>query len=242
KECDWESLTAELLNQLASSSPASVLVASEAVVWAAALPALSKTMSPNSWWRLLSGLQQAHETVIQEGPPYASNHLILGGELGLTLACCLSKLPHCKQLQKPSTNAVREWCDHDVESIADSIQPIRNSRLVLASLIRCKQWIDSFGKTKANKKLNSTGEWLATWIAATSRPDGTAAFSPATRKAIKSDLGHDGLLQQAKQFDRDTLAPAIDAALGQKTTGGRLAWEISLPAAVHHEPDNKLIT
>ncbi|MDF1841837.1 MAG: hypothetical protein P1U77_10395 [Rubripirellula sp.] len=241
KAFDWGSLSDGILNQLASNSPTSALVATESVVWAAALPALVHFMPQNSWWRLLSGLQQANEAALQRNHAYASGHLILGGELGLTLACCLSKLPHCKQLQQPSIKAVRQWCENDVESVADSIQPIRDSRMVLASLIRNKGWIASLEPKKAQKKLNATGQWLATWVAATARPDGTTAFSTAPRKAIKSDLGPHGLLEQAKQFDCDTLAPAIDAALGKKPTGGRLAWEVSLPAAVHHEADNKLI-
>ena len=238
---DWVSLADELQNQLALNAPTSTLVATESVVWAAALPALAHLMPQNSWWQLLSGLQQANEAALQRSHTYASAHLVLGGELGLTLAGCLSKLPHCKQLQQPSIKAVQQWCENNVESVADSIQPIRDGRMVLASLIRSKGWIASFETKKAQKKINATGQWLATWVAATTRPDGTTAFSSASRKAIKSDLGPDGLLEQAKQFDRDTLAPAIDAALGKKPTGGRLAWEISLPTAMHHESDNKLI-
>ena len=218
------------------------MLAAESVVWAAALPALVHYVPQKSWWRLLSGLQQAHESALQQSHAYTSSHLILGGELGITLAGCLSKLPHCKSLQKGSIKAVRQWCDNDVESIADSIQPLCDSRMVLASLIRSSGWIDSLSSKKPDKKLVSTGEWLATWIAATTRPDGTAAFSKASQKAVECDLSQHGLLQQAKHFDHETLAPAIEAALGKKPTGGRLAWEVSLPTALHHEPDNKLIT
>ncbi|WP_044303685.1 hypothetical protein [Rhodopirellula sallentina] len=43
-----------------------------------------------------------------------------------------------------------------------------------------------------------------------------------------------GLMLAASKFDTETLPPSMAAALGQSHTGGRLAWEVSLPEAMWH--------
>ncbi|MFG0289771.1 MAG: hypothetical protein ACF8CQ_16445 [Rhodopirellula sp. JB044] len=43
-----------------------------------------------------------------------------------------------------------------------------------------------------------------------------------------------GLMLAASEFDTETLPPSMAAALGQSHTGGRLAWEVSLPEALWH--------
>ncbi len=250
KRFDWTTLSSEFVDAIARPPMPGKIAAAEAVVWAAALPGLTQFLKPDDWWRLLSTLQQLHESTLQQDHPYATSHLMLGGELGLTLAGCLSKLPHCRVLRQGSAKAVRNWCRSDLESLADAIQPLTDSRLVLASLIRSLAWMQwskasksaKRSKTKNSKKLPEVGEWLATWIAATTRPDGTAAFSSATHKAIRDDLPPEGLLHYAKQFDKESLAPAIDASLGKTPSGGRLAWEVSLPESMHHDLDVKLAT
>lgn len=50
-----------------------------------------------------------------------------------------------------------------------------------------------------------------------------------------------GLMRAASQFDPDTLVPATAAALGQSHSGGRLAWEVSLPEAMWHSETGKLV-
>ncbi|TWT86128.1 hypothetical protein [Neorhodopirellula pilleata] len=50
-----------------------------------------------------------------------------------------------------------------------------------------------------------------------------------------------GLMRAASCFDVDTLVPAIAASLGQSHSGGRLAWEVSLPEAMWHAEEGKLV-
>ena len=59
-------------------------------------------------------------------------------------------------------------------------------------------------------------------------------------KDVRDDRGTGGLLEHAKVFDREALGPAVDAALGSHPTGGRLAWEVSLPEAMWCDDDAKM--
>lgn len=235
---DWESSAQRFIDQLTADPSPPSLISSQAVVWAAAMPALAHRLMPSCWWRLLTMLQQVHETTLQRDHPYEANHLILGGELGLTLSGRMSKLEHCKVLQKQSILAVRQWCSNEADSIADAIEGIKDARLVLASLIRCDRWLRSLDKsTKLRKKLNSVGESLVILVASTTRPNGTVAFSDASRPDVRDDLPPHGLLAYAGAINTDSLQPAIDAALGKSPKGGRLVWEVSLPESMHHHPD-----
>jgi len=65
---------------------------------------------------------------------------------------------------------------------------------------------------------------------------------PSSRKLADNSvdlLG--GLMRAASHFDIDTLVPAIAASLGQSHSGGRLAWEVSLPEAMWHTEEGKLV-
>lgn len=122
-------------------------------------------------------------------------------------------------------------------SLSEAIDPrVRGpvGRLVIASLIRSEHLLAKVCKIKLSKVHDATLYDLATWIAAESRVGGTCTFSAASARDVRDDVIAGGLLDLMKRIDRKTLSPAIDAALGVSQTGGRLAWEISLPESMHH--------
>jgi hypothetical protein len=229
-----------LVEQLGDIRPMSVIDSAITVLWAAAMPALTKDLDQARWWRTLSSLQCLHDSVIQHGHADSPAHLMLGGELGLTLAWRLYPLHSCAQLQASSIDAVTQWCAQEDESVPGAITNFTDSRLVLASLIRSRHLIAKTSRRKLRKKDSHAGAALATWVAAMTTHTGGTAFSAATKKDVSDDLSPHGLLAQATEFASDELKPAVAAALGATQTGGRLVWEVDLPESLHHDPHAKI--
>ena len=238
---NWELAADDFVDRSLAGTQLVPFESAEAVLWAAVLPHLTEHVEGEVWWRVLDALLQLHEQTLENPQPTSRVHLMIGGELGLTLAGCLSELPLCTALRKPSSKAIRQWCEGDVESVANAILPLKDARLVLASLIRSQARLDAF-KIKRVKAMSAVGESLVQWIAATTRTDGTSTFSTLDRNAVAEDIGANGLLMHASMFDPESLKPAIEAALGRTKSHGRLAWMVSLPESMHHEPDSKLVS
>ncbi|TWU22937.1 hypothetical protein Pla52o_24700 [Novipirellula galeiformis] len=236
---DWVAATAEMIVQL-DHGDRSVISCHDAILWAGAMPMLSQHLEPALWWELLGSLQQFREGVLQTHRPDSPAHLIVGAELGLTLAWRLADLPSCKRAQKSAIDALALWCDHEDEAIPAVLAKPAATRLVLGSLLRCQELLKATTKKTFLKSWTSIGDQLATWVAAMTTHHGTSAFSPLTRKEVKDDRGQGGLLEYAMAFDPETLRPATEAALGLSHSGGRLAWEVCLPDAFHHCEDAKL--
>ena len=220
------------------SAPQSVTgQSSGALLWAAALPALTRHLSHPLWCDLLKTLQQLRETTLQHAQPESPAHLIVAGEIGLTLAWRSSVLSSCKRLGKSSADAVSDWLKAEEDALSAAVVGATDARLVLASLVRCRWIIEATTKRKFKKRQLEIAAELATWIASMTVHDGTTAFSSASKSAVRDDLGQDGLLFQAVAFDPESLRPATEAALGQGHSGGRLAWEVSLPESLRHSED-----
>ena len=223
-----------------SAADVPAITAAESVVWAAALPALTKELDQTAWSQLATGLVQLHQSILQQDESSSPTHLMLGGELGLTLAWRLRDMPAFKRLQASSIEAINAWAQRDEESVSAAIANAAEARLVLASLVRCRRLIETTTKRKFGKQLRHVGSELATWVAALTTHTGGTAFSSVDRKSVADDLAPDGLLAQAAEFDPETLTPAIAAALGATQTGGRLAWQVCLPESIHHDADAKI--
>lgn len=237
---DLTSASDLFVERMDRASSYSTLDAANIVLWSSALPALSDQLDQSRWWRVLSAIQQARESILQRSRAYATTHLIMGGELGLTLAWRLGDLPSCQHLQASSLDAIAQWCNGDEESIQAAIAQGTDARLVLASLIRCRRLLQQVTKGKLRKKQVQIGAELATWIAAMTTHTGGSALSTACRKDVADDLPPHGLLAHAVEFDSESLAPAVAASLGAAQSGGRLTWEVDLPETMHHDPDAKL--
>ena len=223
--------------QSVSDSPSS---AASAIVWAAALPALTKKLDQQTWWDLLSALQQVHEAAISRNQADSPLQLMLAVEVGLTLSWRLADLPSCKRLRSQSESAFEHWCRTDEDAITASIREARDVRLVMASLIRCRKLIKKQAKKSAKHRTEGLARDLATWVTALTTYTGGTAMSSADRRDVVDDLSDGGLLDQVAGCDPDALCPAMIAALGKSQTGGRLAWEVSLPEAMHLNEDAKL--
>lgn len=211
-----------------------------AVLWGAALPSLIGRIDLRLWWNLLSTLQQFRESTLQLGASSSPAHLIVGGELGLTLAWRLADLPSCKRLAKPASAELDSWFADEADSVSAAIASVADARLVLASVLRCQRLLKGTQKKKFSKRQQDIASDLAVWVAAFSLPEGLLAFSHARRQDLRDDTASHGLLRESAVFDPETLEPAVAAALGESRSGGRLAWEVSLPEAMQHDEDAKV--
>ena len=237
---DLATASEEFLDSVSGSSLATLQESAEAILWAASMPALSRILDARCWWDLLGGLQELRESALRNAEPCSPSRLLLGGELGLTLGWRLADLPSCRRLGKSSHEALAAWFEQEADSIAAAVSGVLDSRLVLASLIRCRRLIEGTTKRKLKKRQVEIAADLATWVAGMTLPGGTTAFGKADRRDVRDDLGPLGLLQQSVEFDNQTLRPAISAALGASHSGGRLAWEVCLPEAMLSCDDAKL--
>lgn len=237
---EFPSVVDALIDRINGTSPLRPAESAEIVLWAASLPALTRVLDQGRWWHLLSSIQQFREAILQRGEPFSPAHLILGGELGLTLAWRLRDLPSCKRLQSSSIDALKEWCRRDDESVSSAIAGSTNGRLVLASLLRSLTLIEKISSSRIGKQPFRVGASLATWVTAMTTHTGETAFSSASEKDVRDDIGPHGLLVSATRLDPDSLRPALSAALGKKQSGGRLVWEIDLPESLHHDVESKV--
>lgn len=240
----------ELQNQL-STSKDSLSDAFDAVLWAAAMPQLLHHLDEPEWWNLLGALQDFRETVSHQESSRPQT-IVAVVELGLTLAWRLSTLPSCRRLQSSSVNAMQDWFDRSDESISNVVRQSSEIRLLLASLIRTKRiinflerqndgtssktpsviwWLDSYDEVAAE---------LFTWCVSLLRQDGTQVFSANRKRDVAEDLDDGGLLMESSNFDLDTLGPAFNAALGDASQDGRLAWISGLPESMLHDEEAKL--
>ncbi len=220
--------------------------ASETVLWAAAMPALSQILPAETWWQCGEQLLQVRADASLGSDTTCPLHLVLAGELGLTLAWRLAALPACPKVAFAALEAVSGFLQGEGESIDRSLVRPQELRLIVASLVRCERLVRLLGKpTKRrwSKREREIAAEFATWMAVLARHDGTQVFSDAAVSACRSDFGSlkkasppdlHGLMRAGSDFDSETLVPAMAAALGQSHSGGRLAWEVSLPETMWH--------
>ena len=215
--------------------------AAYAILWAAALPALRDHLDDTQWRAVLVELVELQRNLSNESDSASPLRLMVGGELGLTLACRFAELEFCSRLQNPSLAALRSWVQSNEASVSAAVASPADVRLILASLIRVQRLTAAEGiKLGKRARWKEVGESLATWVAALTTKSGRSGLSPAPKSAVVDDCAEDGLFDHAIKFDRGSLKPAFSAALGNTPRGGRLAWEVSLPEAFHHDPDAKI--
>ncbi|MCM2371465.1 hypothetical protein [Aporhodopirellula aestuarii] len=243
--------------------------AAETILWAAAMPSLSRILPREVWWHCGEQLMQIRADAALRSDATSPLHLLLAGELGLTLAWGLGGLPSCQALVEPAVEAVTVFLEGEGESIDRSVTKACELRLIVASLVRCERLFPLVSKRKFKKRAREIAAEFATWMAALARHDGTQVFSYAdadecdvdcmayssaadsssktrTRrktssrvKASQNELH--GLMKAASDFDNESLTPALAAALGQSHSGGQLAWEVSLPEAMWHSEAGKTL-
>lgn len=250
-------------------------IAVEAVLWASAMVPLSRILPQETWWQLLSHLQQYRADAALDAETRSATHLLLAGELGITLAWRLGGLPSCTRTCQASLDAVAAFLEGEADSIDCVLQQPSDLRMVVASLVRCECLFPVVSKRKFKKRHREIAAEFATWMAALLRQDGSQVLTTnppseskhdvappkgskknTRKKSNKKKAKHkkntvalannsrellSGLMHAASHFDADTLVPAIAASLGQSHSGGRLAWEVSLPEAMWHSDQGKLV-
>ncbi len=214
--------------------------AMEATIWAAALPRLLDHLEENEWWSLLGSLQNFREAALTHSSSDPMS-LIAVAELGLTLSIVLRALPSCRRLRSSSLTAFMEWCEQDDLSVSATLLHPQRVRFVLASLIRCRQIASlSNGGKQLLKSSKVLAVELGTWIAGMTRSGGCQSFSVASKSHVRDDFGSSGLLLTVANLEKDSLLPAMKAAIGIEKSKGRLAWQVHLPESMLHDEDSKL--
>lgn len=208
---------------------ASIHESAEAILWGASMPALIDGLEPRVWWDLLGALLDLRNSALEIAEASAPSRLMLGGELGLILAWRLADLPSCRRLATPSAAAIDAWFAEESDAIGSAIRGGVDARLVLASILRCRRLIEKTTKRKLKKRQLEIATDLATWVAGMTLPGGQTAFSELAPGDLRDDVGPRGLLRHAVELDPETLRSATSAALGKSHSGGRLAWQVSLP-------------
>lgn len=208
---------------------ASTHESAEAILWGASMPALIERLEPRVWWDLLGALRQLRDSALRVAEASAPSRLMLGGELGLILAWRLADLPSCRRLAGPSVDAIDAWFGEESDAVGSAVRGGIDARLVLASVLRCRRLIENTTKRKFKKRQTEIATELATWVAGMTLPGGRTAFSELGPADLRDDVSRRGLLRHAAELDRETLRPATSAALGESHSGGRLAWQVSLP-------------
>lgn len=239
-ETDLLSAVGAFTEWLQTTDDLSAADCAAAIMWAAAIPALAENLEPDVVRSLLESLIQLRESVLQRHEASSISHLMIGAELGLTLAWRCKGVPGTDGLKSSSIVALTQWVEREQESISAALEQPLQTRLTLASLIRCRRLIQKTTKRGWTKQANHIGDRLATWVCAMTMHTGSSIFSNASRKQVKDDLGPSGLLAAACDFNAECLTGALTAALGQMPSGGRLAWQVSLPEAMHHDGDAKV--
>jgi hypothetical protein len=236
---DFDREAARFMDSIETCRSFNAEVSHLAVLWAAALPALASRMEAHRWWRLVAVLRSLSESVVQRSSAYSVDHLMLAGELGLTLAWRVPCVDACASLSVASAESVRSWCDRDQEAVSVALSEPESVRLVLASLMRCELLMQKVAKRKFRKSDVKIKILLARWAAVLTNPIGTA-FSAAAADVMDVDLEERGMIDALRRAHPDSLEACFEAACGGRPTGGRLAWEVGLPETWHHDRDARL--
>ncbi|MEM9587473.1 MAG: hypothetical protein AAGA03_09340 [Planctomycetota bacterium] len=218
----------------------SVCDAASAVVWAAALPSLSQVLHHQTWWDLVGGLLELREASLVRCDSHTPQRLLVSAEMGMLLAWQLEDVPSCGRLKKSAIQQWQEWADGGQTAVELAVESPHESRLAMASAIRCAALVAELSAAKLKKRQQAVLIDLATWVAGMTLHDGTTAFCDAARRDLVDDLRDGGLLAQCMKLDKEMLGPAISAALGKSKSGGRLAYLVSLPESMMHSEDAKV--
>ena len=146
-QLDWESIAQIACESYERQSAVCLSRALETVLWAASLKTLSKSKKRPKAIRKAGGLLDnpittqligvltgLHHDVLGETlPASAPLHLMIGGELGLTLAWQFPTLDQRNLLIEHSTQAISQWCQTVTDSVA-AIQCANSSPIVFAPI------------------------------------------------------------------------------------------------------------
>lgn len=230
-EADLAEAAERFLDTISGSIP-SLGESQEAVLWAAAMPELCRVGSPATWFQMVDRLVELRDFTTRHVEPFSPIRLLIGAELGLTLAWRLKDLPACAAIRRDAIATLDDWFRCETEAVAGAIRGAVDARLTLASLIRCRRISQATSKRRWKRRQIETAAELATWVAAMTLPGGNTAFRDLDRHDLRDDVGPQGLLAAAVELDEKTLTPAVSAALGESRSGGRLAWQVALPESM----------
>ncbi|MEM6978555.1 MAG: hypothetical protein AAF539_02735 [Planctomycetota bacterium] len=234
-DLDWEFWASEWIESIVDQ-PRCVTRAHQSLLWVVALSALRYRLSQSTWLRLHHHLLVIWETCRDDPETHESVRLIVIGEMGLWLSAFGVNKHQQASIRKTSLDSINSFFANGTESIAAIMKPIECFRLAVGSVMRLQSTLPILGSGKWKRIHRNLVFDMGGWVAAMTRTDATAVFSsPALRRMIRRDDA--SLLDVIGQCEPESLKPAMDAALGERTTGGRLAWSVSLPETFWHDDE-----
>ncbi len=233
---DWEAAAEEELlwiDDLASPGKVDPVSVANALLWAYALPPLVHRLSEPTWKRICQSLDALVRHCLADVDPPSVGRL-LGGELALVLRLRLADFASSDAAES-AVERLLQWSDASESAVDAAIRDSgRYGRLTLASLYRQTRLAKSVADRKIKKRDLGPVIDLACWVAALCRRDGTTALSSLTKVAVRDDVAPGSLFDLVRSLSPKMLNPAYDAALGRGQSGGRVAWQISLPESLWH--------
>ena len=233
------------LIKISDRLPMSRVDAALTVMLAAALPALHQEVGEVEFVSLCNRLVSIHADVMQHSDVSDPVYLLLGAELGwmlhlLTGGDLVGKSRE-SSFRQAAEQAFCNWCENESDAVPRAIQGGKGARLVLASLIRLQKLGLVRGLGAVQQSLwSDIGKQISQWVIGLSGQRGSTGFSVADSSMVKDDIESDGLLDQAVNFDKECFANARDAVVGKAPKQPPLAWEVSLPETMMHDPKAKL--
>lgn len=233
----WELATEELLRDLqeiCGSNQIEPAVVAEAALWAYALPPLISHLREASWKSLCQALDALARHCLAIPDLSSPARLIGGCELALVLRLRLGDLAS-ETLANQAVDGLERWCLAGEESLGSALRGGgRYARLVAASLLRQQRLAAVVTRRKLKKRQLDVLVDLGCWLAALTRRDTSVLFSSLTKADSRDDIGSGGLFDALQKFSPQLLGPTLAAVLGKVPSGGRLAWEVSLPETLWH--------
>lgn len=198
--------------------------------------AITLNITEDQWWTLLGELQTICRSAIDQLAGDSPERLLAAGEIGAILAWQLPDLPSCASIREESLDAINLWYEAEGDAVAAALSDRGcKLRVVLGSAIRVRR-LSARLKRRISIKRAGAAIDVATWVAATSRGDGSQMLTiPGTGV---SDLKPGSLMTiAAQELGGPALQSAVDATLGKTKTGGRIAWQVELPEPAWFDDD-----
>ncbi|MEM8913375.1 MAG: hypothetical protein AAGC97_16535 [Planctomycetota bacterium] len=232
-----------------------VVVAHQTLLWGVALPGLVSRLPSELWEAVWLEVERRREACRDDPASHGTCQLILGGEYAMMSAWHWPEWADAHR--RDGLDIISTLFAGGEETISQWLMPAESARLAAGSVMRLMSVLPITSHRKFKKAYRDVAFDLGCWIAAMTRHDATAAFSiasssddsvdgpsgqkrsgsPKSSRQRPDDLG---LLERIIDVDSVTLKSAVEASIGRRHTGGRLAWEVSLPETFWHDVDARL--
>ena len=206
----------------------------QCLAWCHALPSLSALVGERTWWSLWSHLVEiARQGVESELVAHPLDQQLLGGELGLALACQFPELKDCRRLARLARAALDDGLDEllDGDGLPQAAYLVQH-RALLACWTRCRLMGEDLKGGSWKERTQSRFEWALRAALQLSRPDGTPMLDER-QELWPADFLEAALAAAGDREDRQIARQLLERA-DRKTAVPASRTRRKLPSAVAH--------